>query len=143
MLRFDLPPVGAIREPKPRSQQRRGTPDLLRQAQSHAPHGEVRVGRRAQLDQVIGLAEVEGHQDSAVVSVRHNVRCHIGVPGSQRAVGLSRGLHGGVVGGLDPRFHQQARHGVPEIGREALRSLRHHPMSLQLEVGALIEHDLG
>ena len=114
--------------------------DFLRHALGHAPHGKVRVGRRAQLAKGKRLAQVEGRQHAPIIAVRDDVLRHVRVPGRQLSPQSARRVHRPAIFGLETGLHNAARHGIAQRAGQPLRRLRHHAVTLELGVRALI-HD--
>jgi len=87
-------------------------------------------------------AQVGGEQDATVVPVGHHVGSNCRVKIVQLQVGFTGGFHGAAVVCFHPGGTDAAGDGVPQQGSELLGGLRHHAVSFQFSISALVQDDV-
>jgi len=100
----------------------------------------MRVGRGAQLAEVIRAPQIELCQHAAVESIWDNVLRDVRIPCGEFFVGLRRFLHRRLILGHEACLLNEARRRVSQPRRQQLRGLSHHAVTFELGVRALI-HD--
>ena len=140
-MTLDIPPR-IVRQRHIFCQQGMDATNLFRHPRGHAPHRKMGIRRRAQLTEGKGFPQIHCEKDASIKAIRDDVGCHLWIPVRQLFVGLCSRLHGGTVAGLEPGFPKPPWDGVTQPGSQYLRRLRHHTVTLELGITALVEYQV-